>query len=224
MIDNRGVGRSSTPNMSYTMKMFVEDVKSVLDYLQISKLHLLGCSMGGMIAQHFALTYPEMLKSLILCCTAADGRVPKTEIKTPLSWFILRLFSPIMFSDNLKMIFTPKYLNWLRSKNMKNEYKKIRGLLREIRKNPPTITSMNNQFDAIYKHNTHKELKNIKTPTLIVVGKEDILLRPKNSKLIAKKIPNAELKVLHGGHAVWIESEKEFAKIILAFLRKHKIK
>jgi 3-oxoadipate enol-lactonase len=212
LIDNRGTGRSSKPNISYTMKMFVEDVKAVLDELHVSKLHLLGCSMGGMIAQHFALEYPNMLQSLIL---------PKGKIENPISWFVLRLFTPVMFRDNLQLIFTGRYLNWLRSKDLKQEYKKLKGLIREIRKYPPTMTAMNNQFDAIYIHDTHDQLKNIKIPTLVMVGREDTLLSPENSKLLAKKISNAKLKVLDGGHAVWIESEMAFAKNVLKFLSKH---
>ena len=70
-LDNRGVGKSSRPNYPYRMEMFVNDVKNLLDYLDIKeKIHLCGHSLGGMIAQHFALDFPEMVSTL-LCATAA---------------------------------------------------------------------------------------------------------------------------------------------------------
>lgn len=70
--DNRGVGKSSRPNYPYTMEMFVNDTKSLLDYLEITeKIHLCGFSMGGMIAQNYILKYPEMVKSLILLASSA---------------------------------------------------------------------------------------------------------------------------------------------------------
>jgi pimeloyl-ACP methyl ester carboxylesterase len=70
-LDNRGVGKSSRPNYPYTMDMFVEDINKLLKHLKIDEpIHLCGISMGGMIVQHFALRYPEKLKTLILCATS----------------------------------------------------------------------------------------------------------------------------------------------------------
>jgi len=71
-LDNRGVGKSSRPNYNYTMNIFVEDIKTLLDYLDIQdKIHLCGISLGGMIVQNFVLKYPERIKTLILCATSA---------------------------------------------------------------------------------------------------------------------------------------------------------
>ena len=71
VLDNRGSGRSSRPNFSYTMDMVVDDLKHLLEHLEIKeKIHLCGISMGGMIVQAFVLKYPELVKTLILCSTA----------------------------------------------------------------------------------------------------------------------------------------------------------
>ena len=64
-VDNRGAGKSDRPNIPFTMKMFAEDIKGLLEYLKIEKTHICGASMGGMIVQHFVLTYPEMVNKLI---------------------------------------------------------------------------------------------------------------------------------------------------------------
>ena len=71
-LDNRGIGESSRPNYPYTMEMFLEETIALLEHLQIEdQLHVIGISMGGMIAQQFALKYPEKVKSLILLATTA---------------------------------------------------------------------------------------------------------------------------------------------------------
>ena len=82
---------------------------------------------------------------------------------------------------------------------------------------------MNNQWNAIKGHNTLDRLKEIKVPTLILGGKQDVLLPSRNSKILARNISNSELKILQGGHGFWIESEKEFTKVVLDFLSKYKI-
>ena len=72
--DNRGVGASSAPPGPYTTRLFADDAKALIDHLGVSDFHLMGVSMGGMIAQEFALAYPDGIRSLTLGCTyAAPG-------------------------------------------------------------------------------------------------------------------------------------------------------
>ena len=72
--DNRGVGSSSAPPGPYTTRLFAEDTKALVDELGLSDFHMMGISMGGMIAQEYALAYPETLRSVTLACTyAAPG-------------------------------------------------------------------------------------------------------------------------------------------------------
>lgn len=220
LMDNRGVGRSSKPDIPYTMKMYVEDIKGILDYLGISKLHFMGCSMGGMIAQHFALTYPEMLSSLILCCTASSMKIPNVSGVNPEQLFALTEVTPENLKNVFSLIFSKKYIDWLFSEEGKEEFK---NLIRVMGKYPPTAKGMKNQFNAIKDHDILNRLKNIKIPTLVLVGRQDVLLPPRNSKIITKNIPNSKLYILEGGHMFWIESEIEFAGAVLDFLSMHKI-
>ena len=220
LIDNRGIGRSAKPKFPYTMQMFIEDTKAVLDHLNISKLHLVGCSMGGMIAQHFALTYPEMLSSLILCCTTATTKMPNVHGVEPEKLFMMTEVTPESLREMFSLIFTKKYIDWLFSEEGRDEFNK---LISEMAKYPPTIKGMKNQFKAIQNHDVLNRLGEIKIPTLILVGKKDVLLPPRNSKILHKNIANSELQILEGGHMFWIEAEKEFNKAVLDFLSKHKI-
>jgi len=74
MFDNRGVGKSDKPSYPYTMDLFAEDLKAVLDACGIEKAHILGVSMGGMIVQQFSLKYPSRVRSLILVATHHGGK------------------------------------------------------------------------------------------------------------------------------------------------------
>lgn len=73
VFDNRGVGRSSKPDYPYTMKMFADDTVALMNALGIEKAHFLGISMGGYIAQQIAISYPEVVRSLILVSTSYGG-------------------------------------------------------------------------------------------------------------------------------------------------------
>ncbi|MCK5654501.1 MAG: alpha/beta fold hydrolase, partial [Dehalococcoidia bacterium] len=70
--DNRGVGKSDKPGGSYTVRTMADDTIALLDYLGVDKAHVLGISLGGMIAQEIAINYPERVRKLILACTAAE--------------------------------------------------------------------------------------------------------------------------------------------------------
>ena len=70
IFDNRGAGRTDAPKIDYSPKMFADDTVRLMDELKMQKAHILGLSMGGGIAQEIALSYPQRLEKLILCCTS----------------------------------------------------------------------------------------------------------------------------------------------------------
>lgn len=74
VFDNRGTGRSDKPDLEYSIEMMTDDVAGLLEAINIQKAHVLGFSMGGMIAQELALRYPEKVSSLILCGTSCGGQ------------------------------------------------------------------------------------------------------------------------------------------------------
>ncbi|MBD3229693.1 MAG: alpha/beta fold hydrolase [Candidatus Lokiarchaeota archaeon] len=214
--DNIGVGKSSRPDRPYSMKLFVKILKGLLKHLGVeSKLHLVGISMGGMIAQHYALTYPDEVKTLSLLATTA-----KVDVK------------PLI--DNIKMMKDfdeEKRMNSLLPVLFSRSFvKKIKQdpLLYEMLKDdfltdPTRIIDYINQSKAIEKHDTVDQLSEIKVPTLLIVGTKDILLPKNHSKLLHEKIPNSRLEIIEGaGHALSIEVADKVNNLIWDFIKNNK--
>ncbi|NHI91414.1 MAG: alpha/beta hydrolase [Candidatus Lokiarchaeota archaeon] len=213
--DNRGVGRSSKLKEPYTMELFVDDTKAVLDEVKISKTHVFGVSMGGMIAQNLALTYPKMVNKLILGCTSPKlGVNIKHALDQETSPFFVRSFSPSDIKQLLSMIFSPNYVEKLMKD--KEEFKKFFTF---YAKYPPSWTSMKHQAAAIAEHDTLNRLNQIDHKTLIIAGKLDSLIPFRHSKKLKDSIPNSKLILYEDtGHGFWIEKPKETAKNVLKFL------
>jgi len=213
--DNRGVGKSSRPNYPYTMEMFVNDTKSLLDYLNITeKIHLCGFSMGGMIAQNFILKYPERIKSLILLASSA-----KTEPS-----YILENVTRLEKESEDKRLWSNFAVYF--SKNFRDKIRQDKNLLGLLKSNmltdPTRAQDYANQIAAIKKHDTTEVLHKIKHPTLIIGSTEDLLLSLPNSKLLHEKIPNSIFEILEGaGHYFNIEVADKVNKIIWDFVKNH---
>jgi 3-oxoadipate enol-lactonase len=215
-LDNRGSGGSSRPNYPYTMDMFVEDIKNLLDYLGIQeKIHLCGVSMGGMIAQHFALSYPEMVKTLILCATSAYAKV-ETQFLLNLRKKAQTIDLESEFKNLLPLLFTKNYIKILKNdRKLKEQIKNI--FMSEV----ASLQDRINQGEAIINtHDTRNELNQIKQPTLISVGSKDYFLT--HSKFLHEGIKNSKLEIIEGfGHGFFIEAADLFNNVIWNFIKEY---
>ena len=213
--DNRGVGRSSKLKEPYSMKLFVDDAKAVLDEVGITKVHLFGVSMGGMIAQHFALRYPEILDKLILGCTSPKlGVNIKNALDQEKSPFYIKSFSPSDIRQLLTLIFAPSFVEKL----MKDK-EEMRKFFTFYAKYPPTWKGMKFQAAAIADHDTLDRINEIKNQTLIIAGRADALIPFRHSKKLKDTIPNSRLILYDDtGHAFWIERPNETVQNLLKFL------
>ncbi|MDZ7956448.1 MAG: alpha/beta hydrolase [Aulosira sp. DedQUE10] len=211
--DNRGFGRTSAPDSPYTIQQMATDTAALLENIGIKKIHLAGHSMGGLIAQELTIAHPEKVKSLILISSLAKGDALFNSIIA--TWgelprtLDLKLYQQIV----LPWIFT-------------DEFYSIPGMIDMIVNMainypfPPTPHGLYHQSRAILGCDTTQRLKDIKCPTLVLVGKEDILTPVKFSQQLAQSIPQAELVVLNaGGHGFLIESPEDVTAAILKFLR-----
>jgi proline-specific peptidase len=218
--DNRGAGKSSRPDFPYTMKMFVEDLKNLLNYLDIMEgIHLCGSSMGAMISQKFVLKYPNMVKTLILC--APTSYYPeKTSEQNLIAFNNLREMSP---EGRVKFYFPMIY-----SRAFKKRLEGNKELYDKISKDmnfcsqlvdPPLYRDFINQNEALRNFDMRESIKNIMQPTLILSGSKDKMSIPGMIEYVHKNIPNSQLEILPGvGHAFNIESPEETNKVIWKFI------
>ncbi len=216
IFDNRGTGRTDKPETPYTIKMMAADARGLLDAIGIDKANVLGASMGGMIAQEFALNYPDRVISLILGCTSCGG--PKSAPPTAEAQAFV--FNP----DNAKLSpeeRTRQTIPWLWTKEFIDKHPEAVEAYVEITlKYPTPLICSANQALAIRAHDTYERLPQIKAPTLVIAGDADRLLNPDNSKILAARIPGAELvMVRHAGHG--FTEVPEATTAMLDFLKRH---
>lgn len=215
LFDNRGVGQSSAPDSPYSIKQMAADAAALLDYLGVLKAHVAGHSMGGQIAQELALSHPEKVKGLLLLSSWAKG---DSKFQA-----LIELFGELP-SKLDSVLYQKALLPWLFTEAFYSTPGAIEQLLDMLQKYPflPTSHGLYHQSRAILNSDTLDRLADISHPTLVVVGKEDLVTPVKFSEQLAQGIPNAELVTLdRGGHAFVIESAETVAKEMLNFLAKH---
>ncbi|MBM4446472.1 MAG: alpha/beta hydrolase [Chloroflexi bacterium] len=216
--DNRGTGRSDKPDIPYTMKMMADDAKGLLDAIGVDSAHVFGVSMGGMISQEFALNHPDKLISLILGCTQCGGE--KTIL--PSEEALAFLFSPEMAKLPVEER-ARQTAPWLWTQEFIDKYPEAVEFYVAITSKYPTPThGYACQAQAIIGHDTYERLPQIEAPTLVIAGDADRLIPVENSRVLASRIPNAELVILeNAGHGFFGDAADESTKAILDFLRRH---
>jgi pimeloyl-ACP methyl ester carboxylesterase len=220
-LDNRGVWRTDKPKGPYSTKMMADDTVGLMDHLGIKKAHILGVSMGGMIAQELAINYPERVQKLVLGCTYASR--DETGGLTP-EYYKGIGFDEGSSNDELKKVAMGRLLTTVFSLSFSNRlYRMLATLLAKMYVILLSTKGVRAQYEATLEHNALDRLHDIKAPTLVIAGTQDKLIRPGSSEIIADRIPNAEIiKVKDGSHSFFIEMKGRFNKEVLAFLREEK--
>ena len=217
--DNRGTGRSDKPDIPYTMQMMAGDIAGLLEAIGIDAAHAYGVSMGGMIAQEFALRYPEKVSSLILGCTTCGGThgiMPDTEAMTVL--FDMERMQRLTPEESTRQI-----LPFLCSQEfIDNNPDIIEQFVTAVVEYVTPLHGYTRQGEAIMGHDTYDRLPNIKAPTLVIGGDTDRLVPVENSRLLASRIPDAELVILKDTGHGFMETAEEANKAVLDFLRRHR--
>jgi pimeloyl-ACP methyl ester carboxylesterase len=213
ILDNRGVGQADDPPGDYSVEMMAADTAGLLKFLNITEAHILGFSLGGMIAQTMALTYPGLVKSLLLAATAA--RLPARARHLMQVW--LRMLAEkvppdLWFQDIFPWVYTDEFFE-----NDDNVQAMLNLALNHPY--PQSAHGFAGQVAALTGHDTRAQIQQISVPTLVLVGRDDILSPVKYSEEIAAKIPRAQLTILEpGGHNCWLEFSDLFNQAVLQFL------
>jgi 3-oxoadipate enol-lactonase len=221
--DSRGTGKTDKPSEPYTVKMMAEDTIGLMDYLKVDKAHILGVSLGGMIAQEMAINHPERVRKLVLASTTAGGgkisdaplelrRV--TGLKGDYSEADMSGidFRRVDLEKVMRAIISLSYNKWL--------FRMAFVPLSKIHVKSIGLSSLMAQFEATRTHNTLDRLYLIKAPTLVITGTEDRLVPPHSSEVLASRIPHAKLvKVEGGSHSLFMEMRGRFNREVLDFIR-----
>jgi len=216
--DNRGVGKSDKPIGPYSTKMMADDTIGLMDHLGIEKTHILGVSMGGMIAQELAINYPARVLKLVLGCTFAQrDESGGISPEFPKALGVDEGYS----NDDARSIPIRRSVGTLFYLALnKRLYRIIFVPLMKIQIRLTGTTGLLGQLEAVLGHNTADRLRLINAPTLVITGTKDRVIKPSSSEVIANLIPNAKLiKVDDGSHGFNIEMRSRFNREVLDFLK-----
>jgi 3-oxoadipate enol-lactonase len=215
LIDNRGTGDSPPARPGLTMADLARDAVGALDEAGVESAHVIGASMGGMIAQHLALDHRQRVRSLVLACTTPGGargappwRMLAASALRPLvgSRRSFPIVAPILYSERTR----------------RERPDRLREDL-ELRVADGTpMRTLYSQMGAIAGHDTRARLAELSDlPTLVLHGLDDALIPPDRGRDLAKLIPGARLELLRDcGHIIGTDAEDHAATTILAHLER----
>lgn len=207
--DTRGHGGTDAPAGTYTLEQMTDDVLGLLDALQIERTHYCGLSMGGMIGQHLALKAPDRIGRLVLADTTS--RMPPEA--APLWAERIRIASEQgmapLAQPTLERWFTPAY---------RASHPEMMARIGALIRNTP-VAGYIGCAQAIARIGVTERLREVKAPTRVIVGDQDIGTPPAMSEAIAAAIPGARLEVIAGAsHLSNIEQAEAFNRLLLDFL------
>jgi pimeloyl-ACP methyl ester carboxylesterase len=222
--DNRGCGRSSKPAGAYTSAEMAADAVAVLDAAGVARAHVVGMSLGGLVAQELALLHPGRVRSLALLATfahadltlqrAADAGIASTSDAGDLASLVEALSRGaanvdffVVFAYLTKLVFSTAYL--------KDERAYLSSFFARSLQYGVSIDGLAGQIQAAIAHDTRERLVNLNVPTLVALGTADALVPPNLSRVLASKIPRARLvEVENGPHGLNFESAQVVNKLL----------
>jgi 3-oxoadipate enol-lactonase len=211
MVDNRGVGRSDRAEGPYDLEVMAADAVAALDHAGYGSAHVMGASMGGIIAQALAVRFPERVRSLTLACTACHHVAWRVEL--------LEEWAEEAEAFGMRE-FVRRNLGWMVGPRSLRRLAPALTVLGPLAFNVP-VASFVAQVQAILAidDDLRTELTDISVPTLVMVGSQDVLTTQGDSEEIASLIPGAELAVVRGGaHLFMVEQAGAFNRTATGFL------
>jgi 3-oxoadipate enol-lactonase len=210
--DTRGHGETDVPEGPYTLEQLGQDALALLHVLDLDRVHFVGLSMGGMIGQYLALNHPERLHSLVLCDTAAlmpEENQPVWEARIQLA---REAGMEALVDETLERWFTPGF--------MKTRPEQVEVIRTQFLKT--SVEGYNACSEAIRRLDYLERLSGIETPTLIMVGEQDLGTPVAASEAMQREIAESTLVVLlSAAHLSNVEQAEIFNRNLLDFLSHH---
>jgi 3-oxoadipate enol-lactonase len=215
--DNRGAGRSTAPWRPTSMPELAADAVRLLDALGLDSAHVYGLSMGGMVAQEMALRFPDRVRGLVLGATSPGGPRSVPPSAKELAAFGLQRTAPAAVRAELVggLLFTPEF--------RAQEPALVREYLRHLGAHRASARGLGSHLWASAYHDTFSRLGRIAAPTLVLHGTRDTLTPVANGRILAGRIPGAELVELpDAGHAYLLEKPKESLDALVDFMARRR--
>jgi pimeloyl-ACP methyl ester carboxylesterase len=210
--DQRGVGQSDKSDVPYSIPMLADDLAGLLDALGVDKAHILGISLGGCVAQEFALRYPERVNRLVLCSTSFGG----ARTIAPASDVLVALVTPVADRDDLR----DRVALSVSEEFAAAHPGEIDQMVAWRLENPQPFFAYRRQMMSAVGWASEDRLQQIAAPTLILAGTADRVIPVGNAQLLADAIPGAQLQLLEGaGHLIQVEQPEAFNSAVVEFLK-----
>ena len=212
--DQRGLGRTSKPNVAYSMADYADDAFALLDAVGWKRVGVVGVSFGGMVALELGLRHPESVTKLVLCCTSPGGEggssYPLHTLQTLSAYDRARIM--VSISD------VRHDASWAASNPGK-----LAELIREFAvdafaEEPDHQSGIERLLEARRQHDTWDRLGQVRRPILVCGGRYDGIALPSSQEQMVGKIPGATLRMFEGGHQFLWQDSSAFTEIV-RFLR-----
>jgi 3-oxoadipate enol-lactonase len=207
--DTRGHGQSLVSEGFYSIEQNARDVLTLLDALDILKVHFCGLSMGGLIGQWLAINAGERLDKLVLCNTAA--KIASPEVWNPRIDSVLREGQVAM-----QTLRDASIARWFTAEFAANQPAKVKALVAMLAQTSSRGYAAN--CAAVRDADFREQLGAIQAPTLIVCGSADPVTTPADGQFMAERIVDSKLVELHAAHLSNVEAGELFSRAVLEFL------
>jgi pimeloyl-ACP methyl ester carboxylesterase len=212
--DFRGQGQSGVTESGYDIDTLYEDTVALIEALRCSPCHFLGLSMGGFVGLRLAIRRPELIKSLMLLETSADPEPEENLPRYKMLNFVARWFGlGLVVNKVMPIMFGKKFLDDPQRTELKKRWRqhiinnhKI-GITRAVK-------------GVIFRQGVYDQLDQIKTPTLIIVGDQDVATVPAKSERMHSRIPGSKMVIIPGaGHTSTVEEPEAVNAELEEFLK-----
>ena len=211
--DQRGMGRSSKPDIPYCMADYADDAAGLMAHLGWDSALVVGVSFGGMVAQELVLRHPGRVRRLVLCCTSSGGAGGAS--------FPYHELPPMSRQERAELVLSLSDVRRDAAWKAANpaQYRMLHAFAAAdpFADEPGHAAGAARQLEARAGHDSWERLAGIACPVLVMGGHHDAIARPENLRALASRIPGAELAFFEGGHLFFLEDKSAYAAMT-AFL------
>jgi 3-oxoadipate enol-lactonase len=209
--DQRGLGRTSRPDIPYSMADYADDAEGLLDAVGWERCAVLGISFGGMVAQELALRYPHRVERLVLACTSSGGAGGAS--------YPLHELAHLPAEDYVRCVLqlsdTRRDAAWQAANETQFQalLEQALAALRVGADEPGRPIGARRQMEARARHDTYERLPALRLPVYICGGRYDDIASPARLEAMQKQIPGARLELFEGGHLFFVQDARTFERI-----------